>query len=702
MWDYPPPQELLSIANALLSNSIPPHVEGRSGKEEQTKDKNKKRNNNKTRKEEGMKRNKILSSAFVMTMASFGAFGADKIITSANTCTVDVLGVSENNAVANTIATWDAIEYTLNPGQYLNVTETDVATATCPAGSYCVGGGFTVETANNSIAQCPTGYPNSADGASADTQCYIACTTDMVPKATAVKGNDYYGTGTDTCEPTECMAGWRVKPGLDIGETIGADKVNSSYCYVNDDNEFYEEGASHGQDYYGISGKNSFAVNYEGKGILTGHGRCSTKEGDNNDWNWTNPTIVNNLEGETGMEGAQYCYCQIDGFTPAGGTKQTVTSAPWVFSHDVDSADRCAYSCANSCASTLRYDNVRYLAFRAAVVGNIPASPATCEEIVYTLKPGQYLPAGGEEPVDCPDGSYCPGGETVYWNKDDDQGIKVCPSDYPYSDTKSGSEKNCYHDCATDDIAGSMTVVGRNYYGDGADTCSATECLIGWHVKPGLDIGETIGTDKVNSSYGYVDNNDEFDESGASHGQEYYGISGKNSFAVDYAGKGILTGHGRCSTQSGVRDFDYGTNTMKEITIVNTLTDETGTEGAQYCYCQVDGFTPTGGDKVIVTSAPWVFNVDDGSADYCADDCAAVCASLLRGDFVDALAFRAAMFGVISVSATCEANTINIDWNPDNGGDHIKNMCTYEGSIELPTPDPVKPGYTFTGWKLVE
>ena len=63
-----------------------------------------------------MKRNKILSSAFVMTMVSFGAFGADAKITEASTCTVDVLGVSDNNAVAKTIATWDLIDYTLNPG----------------------------------------------------------------------------------------------------------------------------------------------------------------------------------------------------------------------------------------------------------------------------------------------------------------------------------------------------------------------------------------------------------------------------------------------------------------------------------------------------------------------------------------------------------------------------------------------------------
>ena len=366
-----------------------------------------------------------------MTMA--GANAADKIITSANTCTVDVLGVSDNNATANTIATWDLIDYTLDPGEYLNVTDTSVTETTCPAGSYCVGGGFTVETANNSIAQCPAEYPNSADGAGADTQCYTACTVDMVAKATAVTGNDYYGDGTDTCEPTACVAGWHVKPGLDIGETIGEE-----------------------------AGTNS-----------------------------------------------------------------------------------------------ARIDN-----------------------------------------------------------------------------TGSFSEMN-------------------------------------------------------------------FDDKG-SKGQEYYGISGPMSFAVDYAGKGILTGHGRCSTQPGVREFDYSTNTAGEITIVDNLADETGTAGAEYCYCQVDGFTPTGGDKVIVTSAPWVFDSGLGWADDCAYGCAGRCAHNLRTDYVDDLAFRAAVMNNLpALPATCAANTINIDWNPDNNGEHIKNMCTYEGSITVPA-DPVKPGYTFMGWKLVE
>ncbi len=328
-----------------------------------------------------MKRNKILSSAFVMTMASFGAFGADKMITSANTCTVDVLGVSDNNATANTIATWDLIDYTLNLGQYLNVTETSVDKTTCPAGSYCVGGGYTVETADNSIAQCPAEYPNSAEGAGADTQCYTACTVDMVAKATAVTGNDYYGSGVDTCEPTECIAGWHVKPGLDIGETIGEEEGSDS-AYIDITGSFseinYDGKGSKGQEYYGISGPMSFAVNYAGKGILTGHGRCSTQAGDNNNETWTDPTIVNNLTDETGMEGARYCYCQVDGFTPTGGDKVIVTSAPGVFHGDYGSADNCPYGCASICASYLRNDDVSQLAFRAAVMNSLPVSSATC------------------------------------------------------------------------------------------------------------------------------------------------------------------------------------------------------------------------------------------------------------------------------------------------------------------------------------
>jgi hypothetical protein len=414
------------------------------------------------------------------------AFGADKIITSANTCTVDVLGVSDNNAVANTIATWDLIDYTLNPGQYLSVTETSVDKTTCPAGSYCVGGGYTVETADNSIAQCPTGYPNSANGASADTQCYTACTlaSANIAHATAVTGNDYYGTGTDTCEPTACMAGWHVKPGLDIGATIG-EEAGSNSAYINNTGSFsemnYDGKGSKGQEYYGISDKMSFAVDYAGKGILTGRASCQPKADPAMEYFWNN---VNSIDGDISREEF------YAGLVSAGGT----TKADILMDY-----------------------------YEAGWVGGV-----SDEEIALAYK---------------------------------------------------------------------------NYY--------AT----------------------------FVE-----------------------------------------------KDTNYSTDSV-----------------GQYCYCQVDGFTPVGGTKAIVTSAPWVFRHDCGSADSCAASCAYRCASDLRFDDAYALAFRGAVMNNLpALPATCAANTINIDWNPDNGGEHTVNQCTYEGTVTLPTPDPVKPGYTFTGWKLVD
>ena len=49
----------------------------------------------------------------------------------------------------------------------------------------------------------------------------------------------------------------------------------------------------------------------------------------------------------------------------------------------------------------------------------------------------------------------------------------------------------------------------------------------------------------------------------------------------------------------------------------------------------------------------------------------------------------------------CRYHTININWNPDNNQSTTQNQCYYDGGIDIPD-DPVKPGYTFTGWKLVE
>ena len=416
------------------------------------------------------------------------AFGADKIITSANTCTVDVLGVSDNNATANTIATWDLIDYTLDPGEYLNVTDTSVTETTCPAGSYCVGGGYTVETANSSIAQCPTTHPNSADGAGADTQCYTACTvaTANIAHATAVSGNDYYGTGVDTCGATACETGYHVDGG-------GIELVEKT------------------------------------------------------------PLVPISLTADG--DGGRY----VD----AGGT-----------SNSADTVDAIP-------ADSVTAPNTWAIAYSDGVVyGKASCQPKADAAIEYIMMSFEDI------------------------------------------------------------MSGSMTIEA---------------------FKTGLE--PLAGADKA-----------------------------------EYAANMITDVMSGNKSESEMYKALFGVFMIEPN--ANYSTDSTG----RYCYCQMDGFTPTGGTREIVTSAPWVFNVDGGSAANCADGCALGCAGNLRygGEF--GFAFRGAVVGALGYTETggiCVANTINIDWNPDNGGAHTKNMCTYDDSITVPS-DPVKPGYTFTGWKLVE
>ena len=429
-----------------------------------------------------MKKYLFLSSAFLMTMA--GANAADKIITSANTCTVDVLGVSDNNATANTIATWDLIDYTLNPGQYLNVTETSVDKTTCPAGSYCVGGGYTVETANNSIAQCPTTHPNSATGAGAQNQCYTACTvaTANIAHATAVGGNDYYGDGADACYATACDRGYHVNDEMALVEKDPLIPVD----YTESGNGYGTISADGSNTYrtteYGLTANNTWATGFD-YGTVYGKASCQ-------------PTH------------------------PGGG----------------------------------------------------------------------YLMANVE--------AY---------------------------------------------MGGAMSEE---------------------EFKNGLS--SVVGPTEADLFMGYVE-------------------------ALMSGGEGM--------TEEEIFDKVAKFFVGMSDTNANYATDSTGTS----CYCQMDGYQAAGGAKEMVTSAPWVFLLDVGSAVGCASNCAYFCANQLLNDVVGSRAFRAAVFGSLGtqISGICAANTINIDWNPDNNGAHIKNMCTYDGSITVPS-DPVKPGYTFTGWKLLE
>ena len=113
------------------------------------------------------------------------------------------------------------------------------------------------------------------------------------------------------------------------------------------------------------------------------------------------------------------------------------------------------------------------------------------------------------------------------------------------------------------------------------------------------------------------------------------------AFAVDYGDKGMIKGHGRCSSQSGT-GVGNGASGPEAVTTTSTLPDSSG----PYCYCTLEGYTPLNGNMTVL-SAPWVFGGGTVGWSGCADECAVNCAMDLWYDNTRSLMFRAAVFGSV-------------------------------------------------------
>ncbi|MBR2342198.1 MAG: hypothetical protein IKA73_01920 [Alphaproteobacteria bacterium] len=350
-----------------------------------------------------------------------------------NAATYDNMGVYEGTVTASAEYTDD--KYNIPAGSYLLAGAEGTATQ-CPVGSYCTG--LTDVTYNADAAQgiesCPAGYPNSAAGASASTQCYTACTVANanIAHATAVSGNDYNG-GNDTCAATDCDPGYHVLSRIGIEERtplipVDYHESGDDYAYISADGGNTRQG-SFGA---GLTANNTWASHFE---YGTVYGQASCQSTGDAGYLYMASTFESVLDGSlsveefetelaklsgeakaaymadlvTGMRDGskteedflkgvfiifgqdynanystdstgQYCYCQMTGYTPVDGEKQSVVSAPWVFNYDVGSADACASHCAYYCASPLLYDGADYDVFRAAVFGSLGALVAgTCE-----------------------------------------------------------------------------------------------------------------------------------------------------------------------------------------------------------------------------------------------------------------------------------------------------------------------------------
>jgi len=290
-----------------------------------------------------------------------------------NSCTVNVLGESSGTATAN--AQWSTNSYTCSAGTYLPDGDSwsglDDGCQTCPENSYCPGGTFTYsESTDQGINSCPSGYTSSSAGASADTECYTACTINDVPHSTSVIGNNYYGNGIDTCEPANsnsCTDGYHYVAGssgggnsggsnIDLNTLIGTERIGDCCDSIGSDGSVTS--TTQPCDILTSSNTNEFVVNFSGTGLIHGHARRSNQTGTSS----PRSTATDITEVSNGDE----CWCKLDGYTPDGGTLQNLT-ADWVYATDMTNGN--LSNCARTCA--LRIQKTTFIEFRTAMFDSV-------------------------------------------------------------------------------------------------------------------------------------------------------------------------------------------------------------------------------------------------------------------------------------------------------------------------------------------
>ena len=107
------------------------------------------------------------------------------------------------------------------------------AVVQCPVDYFCPGvSNVHYETFDQGKTACSTlengTYPNSAAGATANTDCYRPCTTAIanIAHAATVTGNDYYG-GVKTCKAIACENGYHTYQGLEYIQNVRGQYVDT-------------------------------------------------------------------------------------------------------------------------------------------------------------------------------------------------------------------------------------------------------------------------------------------------------------------------------------------------------------------------------------------------------------------------------------------------------------------------------------------
>ncbi|MFQ6777975.1 MAG: InlB B-repeat-containing protein, partial [Alphaproteobacteria bacterium] len=266
----------------------------------------------------------------------------------------------------------------------------------CPENSFCTGGTYTFsETNNQGITACPTGFTLSAAGTSDENNCYHECTADDIENGTKVAtitGGTVTKGGTNTCAAT-CTTGYTFRAATAGTNPITSkDSMRRGTGYAakgNDGNEVFTDGNKTASD-YNLTQNGSWGTSFS-YGDITGISSCNGTAGNHNSLKWDNDSSNWTRPGDTFTQDStgQYCWCKITGYTPTGGTLQSLSSS-WVF---LSATNDCAYYCAFACADFLQND----AGFRPALLESASTSePAACVANTINVT---WNPENGLEPT---------------------------------------------------------------------------------------------------------------------------------------------------------------------------------------------------------------------------------------------------------------------------------------------------------------
>ena len=362
---------------------------------------------------------------------------------------------------------------------------------TCPAGSYCKGENDLRANANcypydQGISSCIFStdgqYPNSDVGATNNNQCYSTSGTDTcanlnpVEHGTATYANvsasyKNYATGIQTtpsnaCDITSltCDSGYADTPAgpfantayyanesnwsqsnTKIRELDGTDVLGNASSLSNGEAEI---AWNNGAKIHMIASCNTTDVLSE---VISAAAQAQIPDDEIAliAFMWAE-NGVGTRPGNTfsrGTTGAS-CWVKIDGYTPAGGSAQSVTNQRWLFAGTMDADEdeglTATQACAKVCVSGTLEIALYFPTVFKAELGEL-ASQRHCKYSPISCAAGTYLPANANDSAQCTTctaGNYCPGGD--FSQSTSVQGLNACPTEMPNSPAGSTNAGACY------------------------------------------------------------------------------------------------------------------------------------------------------------------------------------------------------------------------------------------------------------------